>query len=177
MADNDFTHEEALQAILRRLRANQSDGIRKLADEIESIIDQGRLDSVDQTIEAIGAKTSKKVLKARSLTDLEALEVAVNLLRTYFLELPMIISSLEEEFSMTGYESEFELGYEDAVRLNSDTVGKLKRVQIEVTTETTRFKDTLELIDLPKVAEDAIESQTENFEQLRRLLNLGANGS
>jgi hypothetical protein len=172
MARNDFTFEEALQAILRRLRANESDGIKRLADEIEIIIDKGTLDNVDQAIESQVFKKTKKVLKARSLTDQEALEVASNFLRAYFLDLPMIVASIEAEFAEAGFSSDDDVEYGSKIAIDMTSIGKPKTIAIELETETTRFREGRAIANLPEVNEDLIQSQKKNFALLQRLIEI-----
>jgi len=171
MAEDDISQDEALKAILRRLRANES--VKGLADEIEAIIDQGTLDNVDQSIEANGNRQTKKVLKARSLTDRESLEVAVNLLRAYFLELPMIVSSVEKEFAFSGLSVDSNATNVTESALKVDSAGQPKKVVIELQTETTRFKEGVEMVALPEVSQPQIQSQEINFDNLYQLTSLG----
>ncbi len=173
MAKNDFTFEEALQAILRRLRVNAFEGVRRLADEIEIIIDRGTLDNVDQTIESQMIRKTKKVLKARSLTDQEALEVAINFLRAYFLDLPMIVASIETEFAQAGFSSDNDVEDGSKIAIDMESVGIPKAIAIELETETTRFKEGRELATLPDVNEELIQGQKKNFALLQQLLEIG----
>ncbi len=171
MAENEISQDEALKIILSRLRANES--VKGLAAEIEAIIDQGTLDNVDQSIDVYGESGTKKVLKARSLTDKESLEVAVNLLRAYFLELPMIIASVEKEFTFAGLSLDSDTSNVTESAVNVNTIGRPKKVVIELETETMRFKDGPEMVALPEVSQSQIQSQEINFSTLYRLTSLG----
>lgn len=168
MDTNEISDDEKLNTILRRLRAN--DGFKGLADRIEAIIDQGTSNRAGRLIEVDGNIQSKTEVNKRLLTEKESLEVAVNILRAYFLELPMIFASIQNEFSFAVFSPDIDCINETTSAYKNESVRKPKEIQIELKTETTRFNNIQEMYTVPVITLSEVKKQKKVFENFLRVL-------
>jgi hypothetical protein len=123
-----------------------------------------------QLIEVDGNIQSKTEVNKRLLTEKESLEVAVNILRAYFLELPMIFASIQKEFYFAVFSPDIDWDNETTSAFKSESVRKTKEIQIELKTETTRFNNIQEMYTVPEILPSKVKKQKEVFENFLRVL-------
>jgi len=94
MADHDYTSEEALKTLLRRVRERD----KTLAERIRIAIDAGK--DIRQTETPVGRRqrAARTYRQKVPYSHEEALAVALDVLQSHFIELPMFINSAAADF-------------------------------------------------------------------------------
>src|SRR6267378_472492 len=93
MNGQDYTPEDALNILMAKLRAKDSE----LAVEIQAAIDQGK--DIQQTEPAKGRKKARSYRKTVPYSRQEALQVAIDALNAYFVEQPLFMNSCHDNMA------------------------------------------------------------------------------
>ncbi len=168
MPAHEYSPLDALELLLFTLDERLPD----LANHIREIIDSGTALPVPG--QRSGA-SAERVRKSRPLTDEEALSVAVDVLRAYFVELPACIEAANREFAacaiddIPGTHTWGKRG-----RPADDLLGQEKRISIETVPETARFQSREKgVVDLGAPAANQLEEQIRNVSHLQELIDFG----
>ena len=161
MPENDYTASEALTLLLKIV----AERMPNLEVELRNAIDIG---VVEQTTDRVGSR-KKSYLKSRQLTDEEAIEVVLKVLKSYFVQVPSCLLSLQESF----INASVGVGHQRFVKNEEEAVmaaGDFKSVDFEVVTATSRMFDREETIPLDRFDLDTLASQKVNFNRVSDLL-------
>lgn len=170
MASNEYTAQQAFDVLMDHLRKRDD----QLAAHIQGVVDAGR--DVDET-QQVGKrrKRSRSYRRTVPYGYEEALQVALDALKAYFVEQPLFIDSCAKNMAAT------ELGVLrpnqtrwQSVESHGDVaaterVGERKRIEIELRTETQISERTQEMFELREIDVTQIEKQQSNVTQLRNL--------
>lgn len=171
MSNHDYTPEQALQTLLRKVRERDE----TLAERIRIAIDAGK--DIRETERPRGRRQRALRTYRRKVpyTHEEALAVALDVLQAHFIEIPMFVKSAAADFeeAAIGVPVDSRRGQTqnkhevEAVTLK-DT-GAPKQLQIEIQTET-QLSNTNEVIfDLEPMPEGQIEEERANLNRLKDL--------
>jgi hypothetical protein len=169
----DYTPEEALRVLMSKLR----DKDEALASQVQAAIDQGR--DIQETEPARGRKKERFYRKTVPYSPVEALQVAINALRAYFVEQPLFINSCHDDFALAALgvarRQRFSWEKEMSFAIDIATKGQEKSVEIELVTETQLPPDAVALQvyqqtqPIQRVQPDQIHEQQRNLAVLREL--------
>jgi len=151
-ATHDYSPEQALQLLLRKLRAYDV----QLAQQIQSAIDAGK-DVKEEDLTTRGRK-SRVYRKTVRFTDEEALHVAVSALQSCFVEQALFVNSADKNFRPAALRA-----------VSRDGVGSEKVVEIEIQTETQISREDQPTLRLSPISEDEVEQQKRNVTHLYAL--------
>lgn len=175
MAVNEYTPQQAFEVLMDRLRKRDE----QLAAHIQAVVDAGK--DVDET-QQVGKRRKRSRSYRRTVPygyD-EALQVALDALQAYFVEQPLFIDSCAKNMATTELASlrpprarwQASEGYNDEAA--SENVGKRKKIEIELRTETQISERNEEMFALHEIDVTQIEKQQNNIAQLRSLFDFEA---
>src|SRR6267378_3581905 len=174
MNGQDYTPEDALNILMAKLRANDSE----LAIEIQAAIDQGK--DIQQTEPAKGRKKAREYRKTVPFSRQEALQVAINALNAYFVEQPLFRNSCQDNIAqaVVGKPRRQRYTWEREISFAADmeSQGKEKAIEIELVTETQLPSDTTavqlhqETWKIERVTTEGIQEQQRNLARVRELM-------
>ncbi len=172
MPNHEYTPDEALSVLLRKL----TDRDEMLGATIQTAIDAGR-DVLETVPMAYGRKKPRSYRKTIPFTHEEALHAAIEVLRAYFIELPLIVNSTIENFksvalgtatddlfSESGNAANTPLGPKGQVGIDKD-------LEIEIQTETQISRVGQETFPLKGSDRQTIDDQSDHLKQLRQLFD------
>lgn len=167
---HEYTPEQALELLLRKL--GECD--ESLASEVRGAIDVGKEELIE---EREGRGVTRHYRSISRYSHEEALNVALNALQAYFVELPMYIASSDNDLQSCNIavtrQTELDFG-QSARRDGDDSVVPVTnnlRLAFEVRTQT-QLSDSDEEEYFPeRFNETIIDEQTQNIERLKVLLN------
>jgi hypothetical protein len=170
MATHEYTPKQALDLLMKKI----SDRDDTLAALIKEAIDAGK--DVRQTAESTGRKPKKTRVYRKSMpyNDQEALQVALDSLRDYFVEQPLFVNSIAKHFKVSGIgkpnqpASAF-IYDERAAPVEIQALDVEKAIEIEIRTETQLSLSGAETIPLKRFPELEIDEQSRQIALLRRL--------
>jgi hypothetical protein len=171
MVDHDYTPEQALKTLLRKVR--ERDEI--LAERIRISIDAGK--DIRQTEPPSGRR--QRVIRTYRqkvpYSHEEALAVALDVLQSHFIELPMFINSAAADFeeASVGVPADTRRGQisirHEAEALTLKDQGEPKQLQIELQTETQLSNTNEDIFNLEPSPEGLIEEERANLVRLKDL--------
>jgi hypothetical protein len=174
MAVNEYTPQQAFELLMKHLRARDE----QLATHIQAVVDAGK--DVDET-QQLGQRRKRTRSYRRTVpySYQEALHVALEALRASFIEQPLFFASCAKNMAAT------ELGshrpsrdrWQAVEERNGDSIesiGKRKKIEIELRTETQISEPNQEMIELRELDVTQIEQQQNNLAHLQQLVDFGA---
>jgi len=172
MAVNEYTAQQAFEVLMNHLR--KRDG--QLATHIQAVVDAGK--DVDET-QQVGTrrKRSRSYRRTVPYSYQEALEVALDAFQAYFVEQPLFIDSCAKNMAATevGNARSFRARWQPAEEHNDEpaieSMGKRKRIEIELRTETQISEPNQEMFELREIDVSQIEKQRDNIAQLKNLVD------
>jgi hypothetical protein len=167
MAEHDYTPEDALHLLLKKLRARDV----SLATEIEETINAGK-DIVLTEPSSRGSKKVRRYRKAEPYTFPEALQVAIRALDAHFIQQTLFLASASNEFKAAALNQEaVRFGFrEEVLRPDLQTVGQEKEIFVELQAATRISGEGEEFFRVPPIEPAAIEEQRRNLYRLLELL-------
>lgn len=171
MADHDYTPEEALKTLLRRVRERDE----TLAERIRIAIDAGK--DIRQTETPVGRRqrVARTYRRKVAYSHEEAVAVALDVLQSHFIELPMFMNSAAADFEKAaiGVPVDTRRGQtairHEAEALNLKDQGEPKQLQIELQTETQLSNTNEDIFNLEPILEGLIEEERANLDRLKDL--------
>lgn len=172
MSAHDYTPHEALDTLMRSLRARNSE----LAAQIQAVVDAGK--DVQETEPSRGRrKRSRSYRKTQPYSYEEALQAALGALRSYFVEQPHFINSCLD--NMVGATVERPrrdrhawLNPKERTMIGDpESRGQEKEVDIELRTETQISEPSQEVFRFKRVEETLLEEQQQNIIRLSSLFD------
>lgn len=167
---HEYTPEQALDLLLVKLAERDE----ALASEVRGAIDVGKEELIE---EREGRGVARHYRSISRYSHEEALNVALNALQAYFVELPMYISSSDNDLQSCNIAvtRQAELDFGQSASRDGDyavvPVTNNLRLAFEVRTQT-QLSDSDEEEYFPERFNEAmIDEQTQNIEQLKGLLN------
>jgi hypothetical protein len=150
-----------------------------LAQSVEEAINSGKDVLIPEPNTA--GKKPRKYRKIERFSDEEALKVALNVLESFFIEMPMMIESANAELAnaATGRISRniVPYGANESPDIEKIDIGKPKSLQITLRTETQLFINDETFLELRPVQRDEISQQKDKLARLEAILNFGTSGN
>jgi hypothetical protein len=172
MPAHEYTPEQALALLLRKIDAQDND----LAAQVRDAINAGK--DVRESAPTTGRRKKRRVYRRTiPLTQEDALRVALDVLQAYFVEQPLFVSSEADNFSKAAIgRSEqhgfvWQMGIEKAESLTLEAENTEKAVEIELETETQIFGGDQATLPLKRMPKEDIDEQLNNIMRLRGLVN------
>lgn len=153
---NEFTLREALELLLRRTAEFDPD----LGASIRAAIDAGR-ETHKSVPRRKGAK-SKTYRQVERLTDAQALEVALNVINSYTVELPSIANAALEDLEATRREQRGQNG--------PGVPDQHAQVQLEMRTETQISDVEQETVILNRTTHQMLSIRKRQIERIRTII-------
>jgi hypothetical protein len=169
MATNDVSAREALAILLRKLH----DADPVLEERVRAAIDAGH-DVEEQQQPATRKRRPRVYRRTVRLTDRQALQVALDVLKAYFVEQPLFIDSATRDFreaAVSDSQQPLFAGLREDVR--SDTregVGTEKALEVELQIETQITPADSPTLRLSAPDHSELEQQEANIVKLETLL-------
>ena len=170
MSRHDYTPEQALDTLMRKLREKNE----QLATTVQEAIDAGK-DVIKE--ERISPRKRRRYRQVVPFQPEEALQAAISALQAEFIEQPMFVNSLLGTISKASLGSRGVSARLDKAevaeryRAGPATGGPPPTVQIELETETQISKTGKEVHQLAAASDAELASQLENVRQLRKLID------
>ena len=167
MASHEYTPQEALKLLL--LKVNNEDA--ELENALKSAIDAGK-DIIESEV-STDPKKGRRFRKTVRFSDEEALRVAIDALKAYFIEQPSFTNTAIDEFAVAALDVGANIWREPFDQPQVESTGGVpiqKRLEVETRTETqisSTDKQTDRLIPTDK---ELIDQQKENIERLDELV-------
>ncbi len=172
MPNHKYIPEEALSILLRKL----TDRDEMLGAAVQTVIDAGR--DVSETVPAgYGRRKPRSYRKMVPFTHVEALLAALEVLRGYFVELPLLINSSIENFRAAALSTVTDDLFSSAENVThapvdpSERPGGEKDLEIEIQTETRISRVGQETLPLKGSDHQAIDDQLDHLKQLGQLFD------
>jgi len=175
MIKHDYTPEQALELLMRKLNARDRD----LAAEVQDAVNAGK-DTQDME-QAPGKRKPRYYRRAAPYSPEEALDVAVRALAAHFIEQPLFVNSFLDNMSQAAIgvvEASETSPHSEKRTVKSEGIGSQKRVEIELYTERQLLGGTQSAVrqgvdtqPMGHVPDDAISEQQANLERLRELVD------
>lgn len=169
MSAHDYIPEQALDVLLRKVKER---------DELLEATIRQAIDVGNEVIE-VNHRGSRRIRNYRTVqfTHEEALQVAIQVLRSCFVELPLCINSSIENFRSAAVgpsAANWTPWHQEANKsaLEEDA-GAEKRLEIELQTLTQIFKTPQETLPLKKSDQQEINSQADLLNRLAVLVEFG----
>jgi hypothetical protein len=171
MNGRDYTPQQALYTLMDKLRKRDA----RLALQIQAAIDAGK--DVEETEPSYDGRKKQRVYrKTAAFTYEEALQIALDALEAYFVEVPLFIESSTENLKKAAIGipkrqvDRFATGEErDEVKLEAEDAEK--NVEVEIQTETRISKTDQETLLLRRTSRNEIDQQEENVQRLQSLIS------
>jgi hypothetical protein len=170
MSDHDYTPEKALETLLRKVR--ERDEI--LAERTRIAIDAGK--DINETETPRGRRQRTRTYRRKvPYSHEEALAVALGVLRSHFIELPLFVNSASANFEKAA------IGIPEASQrqsvatrhvieaINTEGAGEPKQLQIELQTETQLSNSNEDTLNLEQMPARLIQEEQENLKRLEEL--------
>lgn len=172
MPDQQYNAGQALEALLRKLRARDE----SLASHIQAAINAGK-DVTETEPSQSRRKKARVYRKAVPFTREEALQVALDALQAYFVEQPLFVDSAATNMAKAavGVPGERRRTWgmisEEPEAVSVEQVGEEKLVEIELQTETQLDKSGEATMPLKRMQKHQIEAQQRHIAELRGLVD------
>jgi hypothetical protein len=173
MPDHQYDAEQALETLMRRLRAKDD----SLATHIQAAIDVGK-DVTETEPSQDGRKKARVYRKAVPFTRGEALKVALDALQAYFVEQPLFVDSVATNLAKAavGVPAEHQRIRGGGISEEPETVfveqaGEEKLVEIELQSEVQLDKSGEATMPLKRKEKSQIEEQQRLITDLRDLVD------
>jgi hypothetical protein len=165
MIERDYGPGQALELLLGKT----AEADELLHQIVRSAINKGK-DTFEYQ-EARGKRKRRRYRRVAPLTPWEALQVAVRVIESYFVEQPLITNAICDEFikAEVGLPSDLVVPEDAEPWASKGGAGSEKRVDIELSSDTQVFGSE-DLRPLRRIEVDDIAEQRENFVKLRDLL-------
>lgn len=166
MSAHDYTPRQALNTFLDKIRERDA----ALASEIQDAINAGK-DILEFQENRRGRQKQRRYRKTIQLTEKEALKVALQVLQTHFIEVPLFINSSAAEFqhATTGHSKTPRFFSEEGITLQGEGEGKI--LQVELQTEMQLTPVDQELLMLKPRPPEMIREQERAIRHLEDLLD------
>ncbi len=170
MPAHEYSPQEALGLLMGELRSRDE----QLALEVQEAIDAGK--DVTATEPVPGRKEEHAYRRTVAYSTEEALQVAMDALRAYFVEQPMFVDSASDDLAQsvigipTGRRTTAQILRNEREALTLEGQGVEKQLEIEIHTETQIARTGEETLRLRRVPTDQIEEQRQNINHLRELM-------
>lgn len=172
MSAHDYTPEEALETLLSKLHQ----GSPALEASVRGAIDAGK--DMSETVRGQGrGRRSRTYRKIVPFSHEEALQVGLNVLRAYFIEIPQCINSAIDNFRGTALgvpehsSRPFHFDEPWAEPVIKELEGEEKAVEIELQTITQISKSFQETLPLKIVESQQVRDKEDKFKQLTQLVD------
>lgn len=171
MASPDYTPAQALKLIMTKLEERDGD----LANNVRAAIDAGK-DIDEEQISGSNRKT-RQYRKSVPFTEMEALRILATVLKAHFIEQPLFLDSLIQDFEPVVIE---EGNLEERQLLNArrdmteDAGGKkdiAKNIKFESQTETQISESNEPVFDVKPISGREIDEQRSNLAEMEKLLD------
>lgn len=172
MGIHDYTPEQALELLMRKLRHFDE----HLADEIQEAINAGK--DVAETEQSRNRRKKPRIYrKTVPYSFEEALQIAIAALQAHFIEQPLFANSCAANFAKAAIDipkkpqpSRYEVMEQNGdLELQSEREEKV--VVIEMQTETQISRTGQEVFELKTISEKEIEEQKQNLKLLKEMLD------
>ena len=170
MSDHDYTPGKALETLLRKVGARDE----TLAERIRIAIDAGK--DINQTETPRGRRQRTRTYRRKvPYSHEEALAVALGVLRSHFIELPLFINSASMNFEKAA------VGIPEASQrqsvatrhvvesITTERAGEPKQLEIELQTETQLSNANEDTLNLEQIPARLIQEEQENLKRLEEL--------
>lgn len=170
MSDHDYTPEQALPVLLRKVGERDE----TLAERIRTAIDAGK-DINETEVPRTRRQRPRTYRRKVPYSHEEALTVALDVLRSHFIELPLFINSATLNFEKaavgipTAPRRPLSNTRYDVESLILQGAGEPKQIQIELQTETQLSNTNEETLNLDPVDEGLIREEQTNLRRLEEL--------
>jgi hypothetical protein len=169
MATNGVTAREALAILLQKLH----DADPALEERVRAAIDAGH-DVEEQQQPATRRRRPRVYRRTVRLTDSQALEAAVDVLKAYFVEQALFINSATQDFQQAAVADSQQLLFgglrEDAPSETREGVGTEKALEIELQIETQITPADSPTLRIIAPDHSVLEDQQANIAKLEALL-------
>jgi len=173
MPDHQYDAEQALETLMRKLRARNE----SLATHIQAAIDVGK-DVTETEPSQDGRRKARVYRKAVPFTRGEALKVALDALQAYFVEQPLFVDSVATNLGKAAVgmlvERQRMWRAEEPEAVSTQQAGEEKLVEIELQTETQLDKSGEATMLLKRMPKNQIEMQQRHITKLRGLVDFTA---
>ncbi len=170
MNSNEYTAQEALATLIRKLAERDTD----LALHVQGVINAGR-DIEEREPVSRGSRRLRTYRRTIPFTPEEALQTAVEVLRAYFIELPKIVNSTLDDFRAVAVARSVDSwspfgtdSSEEGTVLEALGVDKDVQIEIETETQITPRGDRQHLA-LARTLPELIDAQSGNLSRLGAL--------
>ena len=164
MPSHDYSHRQALDLLLRKVRER----VPELADSLQAAIDAGK--DVSEVESSTKRKRSRTYRKTVPVTDEEALHIVTNGLRAYFVEQPLFARSVVREFAKAALakhtDTRGRFWSDNLPPESTDGLGHEKEIQLELQTETQISRAGDQTAQLSPPSDDVLTQQRTNIERL-----------
>jgi hypothetical protein len=173
---NEYTPEQALEVLISKVKIRDV----MLAAQVQAAIDIGK-DIAETERSTNRRQKSRTYRKTVPFTHYEALEVAIQVLRAHFIEIPLFINSAALNFKQAALGVPEQrgglplVGGVESEQLTSKDEGENKELEVELQTETQISTPARQTFPLEPVAANLIEEEAENLLSLADLLNFTGN--
>jgi hypothetical protein len=170
MPSQEYNPQQALELLMSKLRSRDEE----LATEIQAAIDAGK--DVTETEPVPGSRKEHAYRRTVPYSPEEALQVAVDALRAYFVEQPMFLDAVADSLAHsaigipTGRRTTFQMLKNEREPLSLEGEGTEKAIEIEIQTETQVLRAGEETLPMRRIPTKQIEEQRQQINRLRELL-------
>ena len=167
MAPHEYSSQEALELLLRMVEDKDAN----LAKALHTAIDAGK-DVWESEVPA-NQKKRRKYRKTVSFTDEEALGVAIDTLKVYFVEQPSFTNTAIDEFAVAALDVGANMWREPFDQPQVESTGGVpieKRLEVETRTETQISPTDKQTDHLIPTDKELIDQQKENIKRLYELV-------
>lgn len=176
MPANQYTPQQALEALMQKLRARDE----ALALQVQAAIDAGK--DVSETEPATDRRKKARVYrKTVPFTHGEALQIALDALQAYFVEQPLFVASAADslakaaigvpQHNLPSWAYSPATSGSEPEPLSLEGTNEEKAVEIEMQTETQLSRAGEETIPLRRMAKEQIDAQRQHITNLRKLMD------
>lgn len=168
MSKHDYTPEQALEVLLRKLKEREE----SLEAAVRLAIDLGK--DVSE-VQRISRRRTRKYRKTVPFTHEEALQLALDVLHAYFVDLPLCINSALENFRSVAMgastQGRARWGEEENRLITGGNAGEGKEIEIELQTVTQISRTQQETLPLKKLDQQIIDNQSDHLKRLAQLFD------
>ena len=173
MSDHDYTAEQALDLLLRKLDATSAD----LGAQVRAAIDTGK-DIEEEEPHRSRRKKVRRYRKSVRLSAKEALAAAVDVLQAHLIEQPLFVTSAMDHAraaALAGPQDMYDaMGAGQVTQLPDSGLGAEKILEVELRAETQLTAGGDETYRLRRPNPSELAEQRENVSRLRNFLTFGS---
>ncbi len=173
---HEYTAAQALELLISKIKVREE----TLAAQVQAAIDVGK-DIAETETPTNRRQKSRTYRKTVPFTHNEALEVAIQVLRAHFIEIPLFINSAAMNFKQAALGVPEQrgalplIGSLESELLVTKDEGENKELEVELQTETQISTAARRTFPLEPVAANLIEEEAENLQSLADLFNFTGN--